>query len=125
MEVNINGVDIQPAVGTPQTPASGGVDPGQQQQQQQQQQGPADGMIISTFPNHPTSPSLALAGLMTLDGPDLENEYVLAGGEHSENGQARDFTAGDSLFGSGTDSVHRSVHIKLDLKVTTTTKRTG
>lgn len=134
LDVNVNGVDIQhPAADTPRTsPAAMQAPPPHigepQQPQQEEEQELRNDMVVAMFPSPPFTDHTG-GGFMALDGGEQEGEYVLAGGEvdgeqvrteqprsNSGNQQAR--------FGLKTGGVRRSVRIRLDVKITTTT-RTG
>lgn len=131
--VNVNGVHVQPpAADTPRTSSAAMQAPppyiGEQQLQQEEEEELRNEMVVAMFPSPPLTDHTG-GGLMALDDGEQEGEYVLAGGEVDAEQVGTEqprFSSDDqeARFGLKTGRVRRSVRIRLDLKITTTT-RTG
>jgi hypothetical protein len=132
MGVHINGVEVSaPRIPT-SMPSHASASLSQQQQQQHQDEAAVDNMLVAMFPNPPPQ-SLTTTSLMNVDDVGHNNEYVLSTGGQVATGHQQSANEprsqpatpdnGEGPSGSGVQGVRRTMRVKLDLKVTTSTKR--
>lgn len=131
MGVLINGVEVSAPQIPTSMPSHASASLSQQQQQQQQDEAAVDNMLVAMFPNPPPQ-CLTTTNLMNVDDVGHNNEYVLSSGQvtngHQQSAnEPRSQPAtpdnGEGPSGAGVQGVRRTMRVKLDLKVTTSTKR--